>query len=343
LPSLVDNAAMRRLLRRPGRGADPYAGFELGALRADRVRTVTAEDGVALAASEVDPADGGSPELTAVAVHGFAVSARCWCLQRDPLAALAAPRVRSVYYDHRDHGRSGRGAPETARISVLARDLRAVLDALAPDGPLVLVGHSMGGMTIMELARLFPAFFATRVAGVALLSTSAGHVGARGLPRPLLSRYNPLTRGLGMLAHAQPGFVELVRAAGGEITRRGVRELGFGSADVPSSVVEFVVEMLAVTPVSVLTEFVRTLGHHDRVAALAGLRWSECLVLAGTSDRLIPFSHSERIAAELPEAALHPVGGAGHSVMLECPDEVSAALTDLVRRCAARRGGCSSC
>jgi pimeloyl-ACP methyl ester carboxylesterase len=334
---------MRRLLRRPGRRTDPYAGQVLGDLRPDRVSTVTAEDGVPLAAAEVDPADGGRPELAVVLVHGFAVSARCWYFQRDPLAWLVAPRVRSVYYDHRDHGHSGRGAADTARISVLARDLRTVLDAIVPGGPLVLVGHSMGGMTIMELARLFPGFFAERVAGVALLATSAGLLGARGLPRPLLSRYNPLTRGLGALAHLQPGFVELVRAAGGEITRRGVRELGFGSTDVPSSVVDFVVGMLAVTPVSVLTEFIRTLGHHDRLAALAGLRWCECLVLAGTADRLIPFSHSERIAAELPDASLHPVGGAGHSVMLECPDEVSAALSQLVQRCAARAEDCPTC
>jgi pimeloyl-ACP methyl ester carboxylesterase len=343
--ALLDNAAMRRLVRRPGayRCADPYAGERLGDLRPDRARTVNTDDGVPLAVTEVDPADGGRPELAVVLLHGFAVSARCWHFQRDPLAELVAPRVRSIYYDHRDHGRSGRGAPDTARISVLARDLRAVLDARAPHGPLVLAGHSMGGMTIMELARLFPGFFADRVAGVALLSTSAGHVGAHGLPRPLLSRYNPLTRGLGLLAHAQPRLVELVRAAGGELTRRAVRELGFGSADVASSVVDFVMDMLAVTPVSVLTEFIQTLGHHNRIAALAGLRWCECLVLAGTSDRLIPFSHSERIAAELPDAQLHPVGGAGHSVMLECPDEVSAALTGLVAACAVAARDRSTC
>ena len=60
---------------------------------------------------------------------------------------------------------------------MLGRDLDAVLRALAPDGPLVLVGHSMGGMTIMALAEQRPELFAERVAGVALLSTSAGEVG----------------------------------------------------------------------------------------------------------------------------------------------------------------------
>ena len=46
----------------------------------------------------------------------------------------------------------------------------------------MLVGHSMGGMTIMALAEQRPELFAERVAGVALISTSAGEVGGAGLP-----------------------------------------------------------------------------------------------------------------------------------------------------------------
>ena len=61
-------------------------------------------------------------------------------------------------------------------MAQLADDLHAVLDAVAPSGPVVLVGHSMGGMTILELARTAPQLFGDRVVGVALMSTSAGEM-----------------------------------------------------------------------------------------------------------------------------------------------------------------------
>ena len=47
----------------------------------------------------------------------------------------------------------------------------------APEGPVVLVGHSMGGMTVMSLAGQHPDVVRERVVAVALIATSAG--GAR--------------------------------------------------------------------------------------------------------------------------------------------------------------------
>ncbi len=49
-----------------------------------------------------------------------------------------------------------------------------MLEELVPDGPVVLVGHSMGGMTIMAFAERHPELFEDRVVGVGLVSTTAG-------------------------------------------------------------------------------------------------------------------------------------------------------------------------
>ncbi|GAA5171093.1 MULTISPECIES: alpha/beta fold hydrolase [Amycolatopsis] len=305
----------------------------LGELEADRVFTVAADDGTPLAVSEVD-ASGGEPELTVVGVHGFALSQRSWYFQRRALASLTLPRVRQVYYDHRGHGLSGAADADTSTIEQLARDLDAVLRAAVPEGPIVLLGHSMGGMVVMELAQQNPGLFEDRVCGVAFLATAAGEVGSRGLPRSLLSKYNPLTRGVGELAGWQPGLVEFVRAAGGQLTRPALRRLAFGSRDVPSEVVDFLLEMLAVTPVRGLANFVDTLGSHNRYAALAGLKHAHVLVLGGDADRFTPYSHAERIAAELPDAELARVRGAGHMVQLEQPELVNSHLIDLLQKCA---------
>ena len=73
-----------------------------------------------------------------------------------------------------------------------------MIRALAPDGPLVLVAPSMGGMAVMALAEQIPALFAERVAGVALIATSPGRSHQRAVG-PLLSRRQNLTRSVGFV------------------------------------------------------------------------------------------------------------------------------------------------
>jgi hypothetical protein len=51
---------------------------------------------------------------------------------------------------------------------------------------------------------------------------------------------------------------------------------------------------------------------------------------------MIPYEHSELIAAEIPQAELLPLEGAGHMAMMEQPGEFDAALLELLRRCTHR-------
>ncbi|MDV6013078.1 alpha/beta hydrolase [Haloechinothrix sp. LS1_15] len=336
-------AATALAVGRRGAREDPYAHEPLGDLAPDRTSTVAADDGTPLYVAEVDPADGGTPEITVIGVHGFALSARSWHFQRRDLAALTMPRVRQVYYDHRSHGRSGRADPDAATIEQLAADLHAVIRAMAPEGPVVLLGHSMGGMTVMELAQQAPELFESvarngngpgRVRGVALIATAAGEVASAGVPRSLLSRYNPLTRGVGGLAGWQPGLVEFVRAAGGQLTRQAVRRLAFGSGDISPSLVDFMLELLQGTRVRDLVSFIDTFGDHHRYPALATFSSTHVSVICGDADMLTPFEHSERIAEEIGAAELVRVHGAGHMVHLERPQDVNSNLIDLLQQCA---------
>ncbi|OQO91116.1 alpha/beta hydrolase [Saccharomonospora piscinae] len=306
----------------------PFAGS-----RTDRTATVAADDGAPLAVEEIEPLDGHRAAVTVVGVHGFALSRRSWYLQRRDLAGTLLPGARHVYYDHRGHGQSASADAQRSTIEQLAVDLHAVLRTAAPDTPVVLWGHSMGGMVIMELAQSYPDLFAERIQGVALIATAAGEIGAHGLPRSLLSKYNPLMRGVGELAEWQPGLVEFVRAAGGQLTRAAVRRLAFGARDVDSHLVDFMLDMLGEAPVRQLSHFVDTLGSHNRYAALAGLKHTDVVVIGGDADRLTPFAHAERIAAELPRARLVRVEGAGHMVHMEEAEVVNRHLADLVRRC----------
>ena len=242
--------------------------------------SVTADDGVRLSCEEIESA-GDRAALTVVLVHGFALDRRTWHFQRSALAELTDPTVRLVIYDLRSHGKSERAPRESCTLDQLGQDLAAVIRALAPDGPLVLVGHSMGGMTLMALAELHPELFAERVAGVALIATSASEIGSSGLSGSLLSRRNPLTRTVGLAARFQPKLVEGVRRAAGDVIWAITRSFAYGDRNVAPWLVDLVDTMISANAVDALTDFVDTVGSHDRIAALPALADCEVLVAAG--------------------------------------------------------------
>jgi pimeloyl-ACP methyl ester carboxylesterase len=192
----------------------------------------------------------------------------------------------------------------------------------------------MGGMTIMALAEQQPDLFAERVLGVAFFATSAAELASRGLPGTFLSRRNPLTRGLGLIAGWQPLLVEGVRRVGHDLIWALTRRFAYGDRRIDPARVDLVDSMISANAVDALADFVDTLGTHDRIAALPALGGCEVLVAGGDADAFIPFRHSQVIAAELPGATLVRLSGVGHLPMLEQPEVIDAALADLITRCA---------
>ena len=227
----VGAVAVRRRRTTPrGEGASL-----LGTLHGEQ-RTVVADDGIRLYADVDEAARSrrGKPPITVVLAHGYALSQESWHLQREALRDYsrrrAAPGVRLVLYDQRSHGRSERSPAKHASIDQLGRDLAAVLDQLAPEGRVVLVGHSMGGMSIMALAEQHPELFGQRIAGVVLVSTSAGGLtaetlGLPGAPGRLLHRLAPSA--VATLART-PRLVESGRRASSGIAYVLTRKLAFG-------------------------------------------------------------------------------------------------------------------
>ncbi len=314
---------------------DPEAGEPLGRLPG-RGHPVVADDGVLL---QVEEAGDPQAPLTVVFCHGYTLEMGCWHYQRRDLARVTSPPLWLVLYDQRSHGRSTRGPSEHATIDQLGADLHRVLDAVAPAGPVVLVGHSMGGMTIMALADRAPHLFGTRVQGVALLATSAGQLAeiTLGLPVALaqvLRRFAPRTVAE---VQRQPDLVERGRVLATDVGFLLARRLSFGSRRVSPTLVSFVERMIASTPADVIADFFSTFADHDKLEALGVLRAIPTLVLAGDADLLTPVEHSRAIAEALPDAELVVLPGAGHLLMLEQYDEVNEALLRLVRTVLARQ------
>jgi len=331
----VGLAAERRLVGGPRRRPDDAADEPFFALPADRVRAVVASDGVPLHVEEIGPLDAA---LTVVFLHGYIQEMAGWHYQRQALSEDNPGRL--VFYDHRSHGRSGRGPAESATIDRLGRDLETILAEVVPEGQVVLVGHSMGGMTIMALAQARPDLFGKRVVGVALLATSTGKLDELtfGLPsavRPLSRVVVPLlTRGV----RRRPSTFEKTRQLGSDLAFLIARRTGFGDQDVSPALVQFVEQMAARTPVEVMAEFYDTLTTHDRLAALAAMQDVEVLVLVGSKDLVTPLDHSQAMADLLPSATLVVVEGAGHMVQLERASLVTLQLRALVGRARGRGG-----
>ncbi|MGA4802049.1 alpha/beta fold hydrolase [Streptomyces lavendulocolor] len=341
---LTVGRGMRRKARLALDAAGPY-----GALRGTPGRAA-ADDGTELY-YEVDEveADAAAPPrrrrlfgrrtpgpVTVVFSHGYCLNQDSWHFQRAALRGL----VRTVHWDQRSHGRSARGAaqqgPDRVPVSIdqLGRDLKAVIDAAAPEGPLVLVGHSMGGMTVMALAEQYPELIRERVVGVAFVGTSCGNLGEvnYGLP---VAGVNAVRRVLPSVLRALGSQAELVergRQATADLFAGLIKRYSFSSRDVDPAVARFAERMIEGTPIDVVAEFYPAFTEHDKAEALTVFAEVPALALAGDQDLVTPSSHTEAIADLLPDAELVIVSDGGHLVMLEHPEAVTDRLADLLVR-----------
>lgn len=315
--------ARRRSVRR--RRSSSTERDDFGSLRSEPVSVLTT-DGVRLHA-EVDEPDVPTSDPTLVFVHGYALNLHCWHFQR---AHFRGSR-RLVFYDQRSHGRSGRSEADHATIEQLGEDLRCVLDQLVPEGPVVLVGHSMGGMTIMAFAEDHPEVFGERVVGVGLLATTAGGLKTHRmlnpyLPDRVMRQVTP--RAMALLARA-PGLVDGARRTGSDLGFWVTETFAFGG-DVPTPYVEFVDEMLRQTPFEVIAEFFPNFDELDKFEVLVAFDRVPTVIVCGTADVLTSIGHSRKMASRLHGARLVEVEGAGHMVIMESADEVNAVLEELM-------------
>ena len=297
---------------------------------ADRTLAVCASDGVVLHV-EVDEPEGWSPDRpTVVLVHGFVLNLSSWIHQR---RALVAAGYRVVSYDQRNHGMSEGGDLSACTIEQLGRDLRAVIDATTPEGELVLVGHSMGGMTVMSFAGRYPQLTRDRVVGAALIATSAGgdslvHLG-------LGEKFDKLVAFMG------PRFLDGLsrrealwggaRAVGRGIETWAVQKYGFGTT-VPKPVLRKVATMVFGTHLDVIGAFLPELDTFDIRDAVPALVDTPVLIVVGSADQLTPPEHSKWLAEALPAAEFVLVPRVGHILQLEQPGAVTSAVLGLIEK-----------
>ncbi|GLY01651.1 MULTISPECIES: alpha/beta hydrolase [Actinoplanes] len=289
---------------------------------------VVMTDGVRLHVETSGPVDAAA---TVILLHGWCQDRRTWEHQVSALAGLGRKAPRVVAFDIRGHGRSDATDIGSATLDRLGDDLAEVIARYAPEGPLVLAGHSMGGMAVMEYAHRRPEEFATRVAGLLLVSTTAeGHAHTRyGLPPQVATLLRAgETLGAGLLARS--GAWRPHRAVL-PVLRPALRWLLFGDECAETAMLT-TMRGFGRAPLNSIGGFRAAVGAQQRLDTLAAIGPVPSVVLVGDRDRLTPRACAESIAGALPDAELTVLAGAGHMLPLERPEAVADALTGIVRR-----------
>ncbi|RBO87320.1 alpha/beta fold hydrolase [Nocardia puris] len=292
---------------------------------------VTTVDGARLRVHAYGPADGE----VIVLIHGWSCCIEYW----NPQINALADRYRVVAYDQRGHGESTLGSIAPSG-DTLADDLAAVLDAALPRGRrAVLVGHSMGGITIQAWGARYPEQVAARASAVVLANTAAREIRHETDMLPLLNK--PLT-----------------------VAKRPVTVLGAGvrmpmlisesvlTAPVPlpgGRAVNAIFKARIMNKKATADEVAFSLGiirscrpltRGLHAAALAQLDLGEAAkhltvpttVIAGEYDRLLPARMNAPILAGLTEAgslASHQIWPTGHLGNVEAADRFNTLLDQI--------------
>jgi len=301
----------------------PQLPDELTPPRPRRRLEVRSADGTRLAVEVHGP----ERAPTVVLAHGWTCRATFWT----PVVRRLRVDMRVVTYDQRGHGGSER--PRAAGITpdALADDMRAVLEAtVAPDRQAVVVGHSMGAMTLVALAGRHPDVLRRCVVAGLLASTGVDELAGRldlvtlpgqmaGLvPDHVLRTVQFLTRG--GLADAR-----LLRTLPKALARSVVKHItlsGTASADQTA----FATDIIRSCPPETHHEFAKLLQRLDLSDSVPALT-VPTMIVVGTVDRLTPAWHAHRLAEMLPNGlGVIEVPDVGHLTPIQAPDTITAAV-----------------
>jgi pimeloyl-ACP methyl ester carboxylesterase len=173
-----------------------------------------------------------------------------------------------------------------------------------------------------------------RVAGVVLISTSAGELSGVtfGLPQVLVRFRKPLLPVISGAGWVTAGMLDRAREASTDLAWLLTRRYGFGSAKASPALVSYVERMNSGTRTESVARYLRTLYSHDRVMALTAFSETPVLVVCGAEDLLTPVEHSQAICDALPDAEMVIVPNGGHVVLLEHSEAVNAVIVPFVRK-----------
>lgn len=289
--------------------------------KGESVHRLLRPDGTELHVEFYGPTDAPTLVLT----HGWAQDRGGWYyLTRD-----LGQRFRLIVWDLPGTGKSSPPSNQDYSIEKMARDLEAVV-ALA-EQPVVLVGHSLGGMAMQTFCRLFPQQLGQRVTGMVLMDTTytnpleTARWGMlwRRLQTPVFIPFwytaialSPLFRVVNWLSYLNGSY---------HVTKRLV---GFGGRQTWRQV-DFACRLSARSSPKAAARMSLAAVKFDEQDTLSTIS-VPVLVLAGENDRIMRFDVNQRLQEQIPSARLVTLAHAGHYALLERHAAVSRAVAKFV-------------
>jgi pimeloyl-ACP methyl ester carboxylesterase len=302
----AEKILVRRLRARP----DREAGEPLGSFPPEDLGTISSFDGTEIVVRAAGPRE--APAV--VFAHGFSLDMTTWYYQWRAFQG----RYRCILYDARAHGRTGKPSSGDYSLLAMGRDLKHVLDAAAPDGPVALVGHSMGGMAVVALAQEHSEVFGERVVGTVLSDTAVSDIltevlGTMGVRAGAALRR--LGTRLTTRVDAADRVLQGVRRYGADLSFLIAWGTNFGPGASPS-LVQYVTRLSQDAPVEVWVHTLQDLLQLDLREALENIT-VPTLVVVGDRDLITPKTGAQALRDALPEARAVAIRGAGHVAMME--------------------------
>lgn len=266
-----------------------------------------------------------TPELTVVFIHGFTLASDVYYMQVDFLREKF-PNVKSLLIDARGHGRTGRVDPELCTIEGTADDVLAAINAHATTGPIILVGHSLGGLTALNLVKRVTEEAVSRIRGVILVATSIESLSAQGVPQVLAS---PAAEAVKNTVEASPDDARRFREYAAELIAPTLA-VGVFRRPTNSHVIELHAAMINETPLDTFVGLFGDLQEHDELDAAEAVRKLPGYVISGEKDYVTPKSQADRIHELWPKSYYQVAEGAGHMIPLEAPGVLNNAIAELI-------------
>jgi pimeloyl-ACP methyl ester carboxylesterase/CRP-like cAMP-binding protein len=255
---------------------------------------------------QIYAAEEGQPSRqVALLIHGWSSS---WYAM-SPLLGLLSPRFRTIAVDLPGYGESP-PLPERVTIPSYANLLADFIEQVT-DGPVVLVGHSMGGMISLTLALRYPALVERMVLiGPAISGRLSQYINLVISPITLLERF-----GLGSLIvsaaeQLMVGVSDQLMRPASFAERTGITEKEY---------VRLRADVRRPGQGRVRAECFLAMRDNDLRGRLCQVE-APSLVMWGAEDNTVPLRDAGVVADEWPEADLRIIPKAGHWPHFETPD-----------------------
>ncbi|MBW3620307.1 MAG: alpha/beta hydrolase [Actinobacteria bacterium] len=308
-----------RSVLRPRLALPAPAGPPLGSI-AGEVREVRGPDGMRITVESYGPE--GAPQI--VLSHAWTCTGRVW---HEQVLALS-DRFRLITYDQPGHGRTSQPRSRRYDLDLFGDSLAAVIDQATAPGPLVLAGHSLGGMTVLNWMRRCAPGERERVRGIVLMSTTSRAAAddvALGFGIHTVARLERIiTRGLALVRPETTYLAQRLYRASSDLSFLLTRTFGL-APDADPRYVDFTEQLVLDSDLDMITAVMAPVLTLDEDEALTCVT-VPMKVVVGTADKVTPLGLSRRMCDRCPSAELVALPGVGHMAPLEAHGTVNALL-----------------